>query len=105
MIGENEMNINTKCHFVALTELIELISVGGVLAIIADILWVLLDSNEAHWQRIGLYFVLLGLCTALCISGFALIRYHLNNVKKLLHEKFLHKLYMNKYKLRHKHEL
>lgn len=101
------MSTKHTYHLKALKELVEMISIGGLLAIGVDIGWVFHDIYVSDIVRPGLWAVSAGLITAFIISGYGLYQYHKVQVKKLLHERFLNKMIIqqqrNKYK-KHKNE-
>ncbi len=94
------MKALTQYHIKAIKDLVEMISIGGVVAIIGDIGWVGHDIFVSTESRPGLWAVAGFLVTALVLSGGALVKYHKDSVKKIIHERFLHKMKM----LHHKHK-
>ena len=98
------MKTITQCHIRAIKELVEMISIGGVVAIVADLCWIAHDIAVSEIARPGLWAVGAGLLTAFFISGYGLYHYHVGSVKALLHDRLLHKLHVNKAKQHHRRE-
>lgn len=77
------MITKTECHLRALVELIELISIGGWLAVLADVIWVFSDLRLSP-ERGELYFIATILSFTFVLTSFALVKYHFKCVTKLL---------------------
>lgn len=98
------MKTITRCHLTAIKELVEVISIGGVIAILADICWIIHDIFIAEVSRPGLWAIGLGLLLAFIVSSYGLFHYHKESVKKVLHQRLLHKLKINKAKQHYRRE-
>jgi len=84
------MRTLTKCHIKALKESIELTIIGGLVALVADLGWLLHDILT---NGLSIYYILVGtgLLTGTIITASALFAHHDKSVhkitKKLMKEK------------------
>ena len=96
------MRTTTRCHLIAVQELVELISIGGLVAIIGDLFWVGHDIFVSEISRPGLWCILGILLIAFTITSIGVVNYHKQNVKRLLNEKLKWKLKLQKQLYKHR---
>lgn len=92
------MKTITKLHLKALVELVEMLSIGGFLALVGDVTWVFADMYHIGFTRPELFFVAALLIIALVLTGTALYKYHMRTVKNMMKETLNVKLAYMKYK-------
>lgn len=79
------MRITTKAHYQALTDLVEMMSVASLIALLADVIWVIRDSIVGGFT-FGMGFITVLLLTGLFLMSVGVYKYHHKAVKVLLHE-------------------
>lgn len=86
------MNSNkSNAHFTAATELVELMSIAGWLALLADLFWVVRDYVVNNCP-ISLIPVMVLLLTGFILMSVGIVKYHFRQYKKLLHDNLLKQL-------------
>lgn len=79
------MRIKTKAHYQALTDLVELMSVASLIALLADVIWVIRDSIVGGFTfTLGVVGGLL--ITALVGMAYGVYKYHHKAVRIILHD-------------------
>ncbi len=79
------MKIKTRAHYLALTDLVEVISIASFVAIFADVIWVVRDSVLGGFT-LGLSVVMVLLVAALVGVGWGLYKYHNKIVSDIIRD-------------------
>lgn len=102
-LGDTSVNIQTKIHIKAFSEVFELVLIGSMLALIADTCWVIHDivSNGLSWQYVGIFT---GLFSASVLTAIACVKHHKNNFGTIYHNLLDSKLKIQRCINRHNRE-
>lgn len=86
------MSHRRKSHIKSGLELVELMSIAGWLAVVADVIWVIKDLAHNDFKLSVLYLVAFILVSALVILTIALYKYHTRQQKAILHDELVTRL-------------
>lgn len=102
MVGENirkmvkireiaMVNITKKCHLQSLTDVVELSLIASLIALIADLSWLM---HDIYVNGLSILYILVftGLFTGIIITGTALKRHHYGAVAKMVKQLLREKL-------------
>ncbi len=78
------MKIKTRAHYLALTDLVEVISIASLIAVTADVFWVVRDSIVGGFT-LGLDIIMVALIAAMVGMIYGLYKYHNKLVKDIVH--------------------
>lgn len=94
------MSANIKIHYSAVTELVELMSIAGWIAVITDLVWVVRDYIVSDYP-ITLIPIFLGLSIGCFLLSYAIMKYHNKQFKEISRKLLAEKLTILKYKSKH----
>lgn len=92
------MNCRTKCHRQAMSEVMELTIIGGLIALVADCAWMAHDIYE-NGMSLWYLVVAIGLVTGTGITAIALHKHHQHNYKTIAKNLLASKLKIQKAKM------
>lgn len=97
---EIEMKATQKCHVSAMMDVIEIALIASIVALVADLTWVLHDI-VANGMSVVYAFIGGGLFIGLVLTGVSLYKHHVILVKQSRQSLLLMKLKIQKDKMRH----
>lgn len=94
------MRVSTKCHLQATVELVEIISIAGVVAMLADIIWLGLDSYACGFDRPELLIIFVMLGGSFVVATIGVWKYHVRQMRQIRKEALATKLQIQRCKRR-----